>query len=256
MFWGDLNPVQKYLRGEIAVHGLAGGHDAPRRDQLRDLARRSMGEEPTTGAARLRRSIGTATATATSAGLAFAAFDYLGVVSVLAYAAGASAALAILVGGVLVLLVAGDLLRAERALPDCRGDPAVPRARDRARARRCALTFTYMTTVVLVIAADAFLIGAAVRHVLGEPPRARVPVDRGAARDRARLEPARRAPRRLGADGRHLHRPCGHRGAVGDRTRCTAGAASTARSTCSAKAAPRASRRSRSRCSCTPPSSG
>ena len=32
-----------------------------------------------------------------------------------------------------------------------------------------SLTFTYMTTVVLVIAADAFLIGAAVRHVLHEP---------------------------------------------------------------------------------------
>ena len=31
------------------------------------------------------------------------------------------------------------------------------------------MTFTYMTTVVLVIAADAFLIGAAVRHVLHEP---------------------------------------------------------------------------------------
>ena len=40
----------------------------------------------------LRRSVGTATATATSAGLAFAAIDYLGVVSVLAYAPGATAA--------------------------------------------------------------------------------------------------------------------------------------------------------------------
>ena len=32
-----------------------------------------------------------------------------------------------------------------------------------------SVTFTYMTTVVLVIAADAFLIGAAIRHVLHEP---------------------------------------------------------------------------------------
>lgn len=53
----------------------------------------------------LRRSVGSATATATSAGLAFAAIDYLGVVSILAYAPGATAALAIFIGGLIVLLV-------------------------------------------------------------------------------------------------------------------------------------------------------
>ena len=127
-----------------------------------------MGEEPATGAARLRRSIGTATATATSAGLAFAAFDYLGVVSVLAYAPGASAALAILVGGVLVLLVSGIFAELNGLYPTAAG---IRLYLGRALGNRTALsvTLTYMTTVVLVIAADAFLIGAAVRHVLGEP---------------------------------------------------------------------------------------
>ena len=55
------------------------------------------GAAPATAA--LRRSVGVATATATSAGLAFAAIDYLGVVSVMAYAPGATAAVAILSAG-------------------------------------------------------------------------------------------------------------------------------------------------------------
>jgi len=116
----------------------------------------------------LRRSVGTAAATATSAGLAFAAIDYLGVVSVLAYAPGATAALAILVGGVLVVLVAGIFSELNGLYPTAAG---IRLYLGRAVGTRTALsvTFTYMTTVVLVIAADAFLIGAAVRHVLHEP---------------------------------------------------------------------------------------
>jgi APA family basic amino acid/polyamine antiporter len=116
----------------------------------------------------LRRSVGTATATATSAGLAFAAIDYLGVVSVMAYAPGATAALAILVGGVLVVLVAGIFSELNGLYPTAAG---IRLYLGRAVGDRTALsvTFTYMTTVVLVIAADAFLIGAAVRHILHEP---------------------------------------------------------------------------------------
>ena len=116
----------------------------------------------------LRRSVGTATATATSAGLAFAAIDYLGVVSVLAYAPGDTAALAILIGGLLVILVAGIFSELNGLYPTAAG---IRLYLSRAIGNRPALaiTFTYMSTVVLVIAADAFLIGAAVRHVLHEP---------------------------------------------------------------------------------------
>jgi APA family basic amino acid/polyamine antiporter len=116
----------------------------------------------------LRRSVGLATATATSAGLAFAAIDYLGVVSVMAYAPGATAALAILIGGVLVLLVAGIFSELNGLYPTAAG---IRLYLSRAVGYRTALsvTFTYMTTVVLVIAADAFLIGAAVRHILHQP---------------------------------------------------------------------------------------
>ena len=62
-----------------------------------------MADEPAgPGTIQLRRSVGVATATATSAGLAFAAIDYLGVVSIMAYAPGASGWLAILIGAGLV----------------------------------------------------------------------------------------------------------------------------------------------------------
>jgi amino acid transporter len=116
----------------------------------------------------LRRSVGTATATATSAGLAFAAIDYLGVVSILAYAPGATAAFAIFIGGLLVLLVSGIFSELNGLYPTAAG---IRLYLGRAVGNRTALTvtFTYMTTVVMVIAADAFLIGAAIRHVLHEP---------------------------------------------------------------------------------------
>ncbi len=124
------------------------------------------GAAPATAA--LRRSVGVVTATATSAGLAFAAIDYLGVVSVMAYAPGATAAVAILLGGLLVLLVAGIFSELNGLHPTAAG---IRLYLARALGPRTALSvsFTYMTTVVLVIAADAFLIGAAVRHVLHEP---------------------------------------------------------------------------------------
>ena len=126
-------------------------------------------EAPRPVATALRRSIGTATATATSTGLAFAAIDYLGVVSVLAYAPGDTAALAIFIGGLLVVLVSGIFSELNGLYPSAAG---IRLYLGRAVGDRTALavTFTYMTTVVLVIAADAFLIGAAIRHVLNEPP--------------------------------------------------------------------------------------
>ena len=116
----------------------------------------------------LRRSVGGATATATSAGLAFAAIDYLGVVSILAYAPGATAAFAIFIGGLVVILVSAIFSELNGLYPTAAG---IRLYMGRAIGNRTALsvTFTYMTTVVLVIAADAFLIGAAVRHVLNEP---------------------------------------------------------------------------------------
>lgn len=122
----------------------------------------------TTSAPTLRRAVGTSAATATSAGLAFAAIDYLGVVSILAYAPGATAAFAIFVGGIIVLLVSCIFAELNGLFPTAAG---IRLYLGRAVGNRTALsvTFTYMSTVVLVIAADAFLIGAAIRHELHEP---------------------------------------------------------------------------------------
>ena len=115
----------------------------------------------------LRRAIGTPTAVATSAGLAFAAIDFIGVVSVATYAMGASAWIAILIGGVLVMLVSGIFAELNGLFPTAAG---IRLYIGRAIGPRTALSvgFTYMSTVVLVIAADAFLIGAAIGHVLHE----------------------------------------------------------------------------------------
>jgi APA family basic amino acid/polyamine antiporter len=116
----------------------------------------------------LRRSVGTVTATATSAGLAFAAINFIGVVSVATFAYGASAWLAILIGGLISFIVSGVFSELNSIWPAAAG---VRLYISSAFGVRFALvaTFTYMSTVILVIAADAFLIGAAIQHVLGEP---------------------------------------------------------------------------------------
>jgi len=117
----------------------------------------------------LRRSVGTVTATATSAGLAFAAINFIGVVSVATFALGASAWLAILIGGLIALIVAGVFSELNSMWPTAAGVRLYIAGAFGARTA-LIVTFTYMSTVVLVIAADAFLIGAAIQHVLGQPP--------------------------------------------------------------------------------------
>ena len=117
----------------------------------------------------LRRSVGTVTATATSAGLAFAAINFIGVVSVATFAAGSSAWLAILIGGLLAFVVSGVFSELNGMWPTAAGVRLYISSAFGVRAA-LIITLTYMTTVILVIAADAFLIGAAIQHVLNEPP--------------------------------------------------------------------------------------
>jgi len=117
----------------------------------------------------LRRSVGTATATATSAGLAFAAINFIGVVSVATFAAGSSAWLAILIGGLIALIVSGVFSELNGMWPTAAGVRLYIASAFGVRAA-LIITLTYMSTVILVIAADAFLIGAAIQHVLNEPP--------------------------------------------------------------------------------------
>lgn len=116
----------------------------------------------------LRRSLGLTGATMTSTGLAFAVIDYIAVVSILSYTVGVSAWLAVLIAGLLVLVVSGLFSELNGLYPTAAG---IRLYMTSAMGERKALitTFTYLTSVVLVIAADAFLIGSAIQHVIGGP---------------------------------------------------------------------------------------
>jgi len=113
----------------------------------------------------LRRSLGLRSTTAVSAGLAFAAIDYLGGVTVAIFVAGDAAWLAILAAGILCLLAALAFSELNSLYPTA---AAIRLYMRNSMDDRVALTitFTYMTTIILIIAADAFIVGRAVQYVL------------------------------------------------------------------------------------------
>jgi APA family basic amino acid/polyamine antiporter len=117
--------------------------------------------------ATLRRAMGLRTVVSTSTGLAFAALEYLAAAGLVVYVAGDSAWIAVGVAGLLALLAWGFFGELNGMFPTA---AAIRLYMKRAMDDRAALTitFTYMTTIVLVIAADAFIVGSAVSQVLGE----------------------------------------------------------------------------------------
>jgi amino acid transporter len=114
----------------------------------------------------LRRSLGVRELTATSTGLAFPALQYLVVASLVGYLAGDAAWMAIGVATVLILLVRGFFAELNGLFPSAAGIRLWMR---RAMDDRAALSIglSYLTTVVLVIAADAYIIGSAIAYTLG-----------------------------------------------------------------------------------------
>ena len=86
----------------------------------------------------------------------------------IAYAAGNLAWISIGVAGLLALLAWGFFGELNGLYPTA---AAVRRYMARSMDDRIALTitFTYLTAIVLVIAADAFIVGSAIAHVLGQP---------------------------------------------------------------------------------------
>jgi basic amino acid/polyamine antiporter, APA family len=118
--------------------------------------------------ATLRRALGLRTVVTTSTGLAFAALEYLAAASLVAYVAGDSAYIPIIVAGALALLAYGFFGELNSMYPTA---AAIRLYMKRAMDDRAALiiTFTYMTTIVLVIASDAFIVGSALAHAFGEP---------------------------------------------------------------------------------------
>ena len=123
---------------------------------------------PQTGTAGLRRAMGFPAAVSTSTGLAFAALEYLAAAGLVTYVAGDSAWISLLVAGLLALLAWGFFGELNGMFPTA---AAIRRYMSRAMDDRVALaiTFTYLSTIVLVVAADAFIVGAALTHVLRAP---------------------------------------------------------------------------------------
>lgn len=122
---------------------------------------------PTHHAAGLRRAMGLRTVVSTSTGLAFAALEYLAAAGLVTYVAGDSAWIPILVAGLLALMAYGFFGELNSMYPTA---AAIRLYMKRSMDDRIALTitFTYMSTIVLVIASDAFIIGTALAHAFGE----------------------------------------------------------------------------------------
>ncbi|MHB8220567.1 MAG: APC family permease [Acidimicrobiales bacterium] len=121
-----------------------------------------------TGGSELRRALGLRSTVSTSTGLAFAALEYLAAAGLVVYVAGDSAWIAVGVAGLLALLAWGFFGELNGMFPTA---AAIRLYMQRAMDDRVALTitFTYMTTIILVIAADAFIVGTALAHAFGEP---------------------------------------------------------------------------------------
>ncbi len=124
-------------------------------------------DHPDHPGATLRRAMGLRTAVSTSTGLAFAALEYLAAAGLVAYVAGDSAWIAVATAGLLALLAWGFFGELNGMFPTA---AAIRLYMKRAMDDRLALviTFTYMTTIVLVIAADAFVVGSAIASVFGQ----------------------------------------------------------------------------------------
>lgn len=115
----------------------------------------------------LRRALGLRTVVSTSAGLAFAAIEYLAAAGLVAYVAGDSAWIAVATAGLLALVAWGCFGELNGMFPTA---AAIRLYMKRSMDDRVALiiTFTYLTTIVLVVAADAFIVGSAIAHVWGQ----------------------------------------------------------------------------------------
>jgi APA family basic amino acid/polyamine antiporter len=120
------------------------------------------------GGAALRRALGLRTVVSTSTGLAFAALEYLAAAGLVAYVAGDSAWIAIATAGLLALLSWGFFSELNGMFPTA---AAIRLYMKRSMDDRVALTitFTYMTTIILVMSADAFIVGSALAKAFNEP---------------------------------------------------------------------------------------
>ena len=114
----------------------------------------------------LNRALSLGGASAISTGLAFAAINFLGMAQLLDYISGPMSWIAVLAGGLLILGVRAVFSELNGMYPTAAG---IRLWMSQAMNDRLALiiTLTYMTAIVLVIAADAFIIGEAIAYAFG-----------------------------------------------------------------------------------------
>ncbi|HEY6297276.1 MAG TPA: APC family permease, partial [Streptosporangiaceae bacterium] len=114
----------------------------------------------------LNRALSFGGASAISTGLAFAAINFLGIAQMLGYVRGPLAWAAVLAAGLVILAVRALFSELNGMYPTAAG---IRLWMARAMNDRLALviTFTYMAAIILVIAADAFIIGEAIAYALG-----------------------------------------------------------------------------------------
>jgi amino acid transporter/ABC-type branched-subunit amino acid transport system substrate-binding protein len=122
----------------------------------------------TTPIVALKRGMGLFSVVSTSTGLAFAAIEYLAAAALLSYVSGSLAWVSILVAGGMALLAWGFFSELNGLFPTA---AAIRLYMRRSFDDRIALTvtFSYLTTVILVLAADAYIVGSAFTHVTGLP---------------------------------------------------------------------------------------
>ncbi len=121
------------------------------------------------GPPELRRALTLPGAAAISTGLAFAAVNFLGMAQLLGYISGPLSWAAVVAGGLLILIVRALFAELNGMRPTAAG---IRLWMSQAMNDRFALiiTLTYMTAIVLVIAADAFIIGEAIAYAFGNGP--------------------------------------------------------------------------------------
>jgi basic amino acid/polyamine antiporter, APA family len=117
-------------------------------------------------AIQLRRMLGLRTIVSTSAGLAFAAMEYNIAAGLVGYVRGSDVWIATLVAGVIVLIVWASFSELNGMFPTA---AAIRLYMEKAMDKRIAftITFAYMLTIILVIAADAFVIGSSMTFFFG-----------------------------------------------------------------------------------------
>lgn len=126
-------------------------------------------QAPPRGARSLRRVLGFRTVVSTSAGLAFAAVNFLAVLEIRGEAPGILAPLAILAAGALCLLAAAVFSELNGTIPSAAGI-RVWTLRGIGDPFSLAFALLYLLTVLAVIAADGFVLAAALHVALPTVP--------------------------------------------------------------------------------------